>query len=175
MSDVCSLFQTLQKQLQKVSIIIPDIIKYRYIAIDKLNAMKNAPYFGGAEEKWVKENGPLTVDGTQNSSDGTRHAKKMHSLVDGLHRKRPYCTIRTEVIVSATNFLEQTLDSEQEGIMKNVTDICGAKSPTNLITSSMPLLECAGISGDQVKEFTDTGFEKFHDFKPSSGIFEKDY
>ena len=109
-------------------------------------------------------NGPLTVDGTQNSPDETRHAPKMHSLVDGLHRKRSYCTIRTEVIVSATNFLEQRLDPEQEGIIKNKTEICGAKTPTDFITSSMPLLECAEISGDQVKEFTDTIFEIFHDF-----------
>ena len=128
-------------------------MKYRDIVIEKLNAMKNASYFGNAQEKWVKENGPLTVDGTQTSPDETRHAKKLHSLIDSLHRKRPYCAIRTEVIVSATNFLEQRLDSEQEGIMKNITKICGAKSPTDLITSSMPLLECAEISGDQVKDF----------------------
>ena len=58
MADVCSVFQTLQKQLQKTSIIIPDIMKYKDIAIDKLNAMNNAPYVGGAEEKWVKEKSP---------------------------------------------------------------------------------------------------------------------
>ena len=49
MSDVCSVFQTLQKQLQKTSIILPDIMKYKDIAIDKLNPMKNAPYVGGAK------------------------------------------------------------------------------------------------------------------------------
>ena len=104
-----------------------------------------------------------------------RDMQKTHSLVDCLHRRRPYCTIRIEVIASARNFLEQRLDSEQEGIMKNIKKICGAKSPTDFIDSSRPFLECAGISGGQVKEFSDTVFKTFHDFKPSSDILRKDY
>ena len=77
MSDVCSVFQTLQKQLQKTSIIIPDIMKYKDIAIDKVNATKNAPYVGGAaEEKWVKENESFDVDTTEDAPHETRHAKK---------------------------------------------------------------------------------------------------
>ena len=76
MSDVCSVFQTLQKQLQKTSIIIPDIMKYNDIAIDKRNAKKNAPYVGGAEEKWLKENESLDVDTTENAPHEMRHAKK---------------------------------------------------------------------------------------------------
>ena len=65
--------------------------------------------------------------------------------------------------------------SEQEGIMKNIKKICGAKSPTDFMDSSRPFLECAGISGDQVKESSNTVFETFHDFKPSSCILRKDY
>ena len=75
MSDICSVFQTLQKQLQTTSIIIPDILKYKDIAIKKLNAMKNAPYVGGAEEKWVKENESLDVETTETTPHKTRHAK----------------------------------------------------------------------------------------------------
>ena len=67
---------TLQRQLQKTSIIIPDIMKYKDIAIDKLNAMKNAPYVGGTEEKWVKENESLDVETTEDAPHETRHAKK---------------------------------------------------------------------------------------------------
>ena len=59
--------------------------------------------------------------------------------------------------------------------MKNIKKICGAKSPTDFIDSSRPFLECAGISGDQVKEFSDTVFETFHDFKPSSDIWRREY
>ena len=60
-------------------------------------------------------------------------------------------------------------------ILRNRVLICGAKSPTDFIDSSRPFLECAGISGDQVKEFSDTVFETFHDFKPSSDTLRKDY
>ncbi len=74
MSDVCSVFQTLQKQLQKVSIIIPDIMKYKDIAINKFNAMRKAPYVDGAEEKWVEENGSLDIDATEDAPNETRHA-----------------------------------------------------------------------------------------------------
>ena len=75
MSDVCSVFQTLQKQLQKTPIIIPDIMKYKDIAINKLNAMKNAPYVGGAEEKWVKENESFNADTKEDTPHETKHAK----------------------------------------------------------------------------------------------------
>ena len=84
MSDVCSVFQTLQKQLQKVSIIIPDIMKFKDVAIQKLTAMTDAPYFGGTKEKWVKENGSL--DDIESAPDNVRQAKKTHRLIDGLHR-----------------------------------------------------------------------------------------
>lgn len=73
MSDVCCVFQTLQKQLQKVSIIIPDIMKFKDVAIQKLNAMKHAPC---AEEKWIKENGSL--DDLESVPDDVRQAKKSH-------------------------------------------------------------------------------------------------
>ena len=60
MSDICSVFQVLQKNLQKVCIVLPDVIKHRDTAVRKLTAMLDLPYVGGAaEEKWVKENGPL--------------------------------------------------------------------------------------------------------------------
>ena len=67
------------------------------------------------------------------------------------------------------------MDNEQEGIMKNIVTICSAKSVNEFLTASSPLLECAGIIGDQVKEFTDTVFEIFDDLKPNSNILGKDY
>ena len=174
MSDICSVFQILQKHLQKICIILPDIMKHKDTAINKLRSMLDSPYFGGAEEKWVKENGPL-VDGCPAESQSSRRAKATHSLVDGFHRRRPFTTIRNEVINAAINFLEQRMDNEQEGIMKNIVTICSAKSVNEFLTASSPLLECAGIIGDQVKEFTDTVFEIFDDLKPNSNILDKDY
>jgi hypothetical protein len=99
----------------------------------------------------------------------------MNTLIDGYHRGRPFTTIRNGIINAAINFLEQRLDNEQEGIMKNIVDICGAKSINEFLVASRPLLECAGIVGDDVKEFTDTVFEIFDDLKPNSHVLEKDY
>ncbi len=62
MSDVCSVFQILQKHFQKVCIVLPDIMKHRDIALLKLRSMLGTPYAGGSEETWVKENGPLDAD-----------------------------------------------------------------------------------------------------------------
>ena len=118
--------------------------------------MLYAPYLGGAEEKWVNENEPL-VDGC--SAESSRQAKTTHSLVGGFHRRQSLTTIRTEVINAAINFLEQRMDNEQEGIMKNIVAICSAKSVNEFLAASTPLLECAGIIGGEVKEFTDTVFE----------------
>ena len=88
---------------------------------------------------------------------------------------RPYETIRNEVITSAINFLEQRLDSDQEGIMKNINDICSSDSPSSFLHAARPLLECAEIKDEKVKEFADNVYENFDDFKPSTAILEKDY
>ncbi len=99
----------------------------------------------------------------------------MHTLIDGYHRGRSFTTIQNEIINPAINFLEQRLDNDQEGIMKNIVDICGAKSINEFLVASRPLLECAGIVGDDVKEFTDTVFEIFDDLKPNLHVLERDY
>ena len=174
-SDVCSVFQILQKHFQKVCIVLPDIMKHRDIALLKVRSMLDTPYAGGSEETWVKENGPLDADRSGESAESSRQAKRIHTLFDGYHRGRPFTTIRNEIINAAINFLEQRLDNEQEGLMKNIVDICDAKSINEFLVASRPLLECAGIVGDNVKEFTDIVFEIFDDLKPNSHVLEKDY
>ena len=174
-SDVCFVLQALQKHFQKVCIVLPDIMKHRDIALLKLRSMLDAPYAGGSEETWVKENGALDADQSGQSVESSRQAKRTHTLIGGYHRERPFITIRNEIINAAINFLEQRLDNEQEGIMKNIVDICGAKSIDEFVVASRPSLECAGIVGDDVKEFTDTVFEIFDDLKPNSHVLEKDY
>ena len=59
--------------------------------------------------------------------------------------------------------------------MKNIVDICGGKSTNEFLVLSRPLLECAGIVGDYMKEFTDTVFEIFDHLKPNSHVLKKDY
>ena len=62
-------------------------------------------------------------------------------------------TIRTEIISAALNFLEQKMDNEQEGIMKNIVAISSAVSVSEFVVASKPLVECAGIVGDDVKKY----------------------
>ena len=127
-SDVYSVFQTLQKYFQKVCIVLPDIVKHRDIALLKFRSMLGTPFAGGSEETWVKENGALDADKSGRSVESSRQAKRTHTLIGCYHREQPFTTIRNEIINAAINFLEQRLDNEQEGIMKNIVDICGAKS-----------------------------------------------
>ena len=86
-----------------------------------------------------------------------------------------YYHTKLEIIIAAINFLEQRLDNEQQGIMKNIVDICGAKSIYEFVLASRPLLECANVVGDDVKQFTGTVFKIFDDRKHTSHILEKDY
>ena len=130
-------------------------MKHRDIALLKLRSKLDTPYAGGSEETWVKVNGPLDADRSGESAESSRQAKRMHTLIDGYHRGRSFTTIQNDIINAAINFLEQRLDNEQEGLMKNIVDICGAKSINEFLVASRPLLECADIVGDNVKEFTD--------------------
>ena len=150
-------------------------MKFKDIATRKLIDMKDYPYVGGFEEIWVKRNGPIHNSQTEEHSKSVRTAKKRHKIIDGPHRGRPCETIRNEVITSAINFLEQSLDSDQEGLMKNLKEICSSDSPSSFLHASRPLLECAGIKDEKVKEFADNVYENFDEFKPSTDIHEKDY
>ena len=93
----------------------------------------------------------------------------------GFQRGRPFTTVRSEIINAAIKFIEQRMDDEQEGIIKNIVDICNAKSDKEFVVASRPLPECASITGDGVKYFTDTVFEIFEDLKPNSKILDKYY
>ena len=59
--------------------------------------------------------------------------------------------------------------------MKNIKEICSSDSPSSFLHASRPLLECARIKDEKVKEFADNVYENFKDFKPSTDILEKDY
>ena len=115
-------------------------MNHRDIALLKLRSMLGTPYAGlvfsfthGSEETWVKENGPLDADRSGQSAESSRQAKRNHTFINGYHRGRPYTTIRNEIINAAINFLEQSLDNEQDGIMKTIADICGAQSSMSLL------------------------------------------
>ena len=53
-------------------------MKLKDVAIQKLTVMTDASYFGGAEEKWAKEN--CSLDDMESVPDDVRQAKKTHQL-----------------------------------------------------------------------------------------------
>ena len=59
--------------------------------------------------------------------------------------------------------------------MKNIKEICYSDSPSSFLHASRPLLECAGIKDERVKEFADDVHENLKEFKPGTNILEKDY
>ncbi len=46
MIDICSVFRYIEKETQKPQIIVPDILRYRDIALQKLDLLKDKPYPG---------------------------------------------------------------------------------------------------------------------------------
>ena len=46
MADTCTVFRYIEKEAQKPGIIIPDILKYRDVALQKFDIMKAKPYPG---------------------------------------------------------------------------------------------------------------------------------
>ena len=160
----------------RVSIILPDIIKYKDIAISKLNSMKDKPYVGGYEEKWVLNNSsPVENESLSEPQQQTRKAKKTHTLVGGASRGRPFKTIKMEIIASAIIFLDMRLDSDQERVMESMKEICLSNTPIDFIDASRSILECGCITAEKTMEFSDHVFETFDQFKPDSYIIENDF
>ena len=44
MIDICSVFRYIEKETQKPQIIVPDILRYRDIGLQKLELLKDKPY-----------------------------------------------------------------------------------------------------------------------------------
>ena len=93
----------------------------------------------GLRKLWSRKMVPFIIHKLKNNQKVLEQLKR-HKNIDGQHRGRPYETIRNEVLTSAINFLEQRLDSDQEGIMKNINDICSSDSPSSFLHAARPLL-----------------------------------
>ncbi|CAB3996163.1 Hypothetical predicted protein [Paramuricea clavata] len=116
MYDVCQVFKELQQNFQRPRLILLEMITARETALRKLNLMKQGPIAGGMEEKYsINE-----ID--DNESRGRRSPH--------------YSAIRSEVIMSAVNFLGDRLQMEEDGTIANITRILKASSPKEIIDAS---------------------------------------
>lgn len=96
-------------------LLILEVITARETALRELHLMKEVPIAGGMEEKYT-----ISV----NDGNETRRSRSHHSA------------IRSEVIVSAINFLRHRLQIEENGTIANITRILKATSRKESIDAS---------------------------------------
>lgn len=70
MADITAILQTLQQNLQKGNLILPDVITLRNNAIRKLRLIVDNPYPGGYEEKMVKSNNSKNIEEQEDDDMG---------------------------------------------------------------------------------------------------------
>ena len=93
MFDVCTIFKELQKKFQKSQLIILDVMTARETALRELHLMEEGPIAGGMEEKHM-------IEGVED---------------DISRNSRSHLAIRSEILLSAINFLGQRLEIENDG------------------------------------------------------------
>ena len=116
MYDVCQVFKELQQKFQRSSLILLEVITARETALRELNLMKQGPIAGGMEEKYA-------LNETDDNETRGRSSQD-------------YSAIRSEVILSAINFLGDRLQMEEDGTVRNITRILKAISPKEIIDAS---------------------------------------
>ena len=143
MYDVCQVFKELQQNFQRSRLILLEVITARETALRKLNLMKQGPIAGGMEEKYsINE-----ID--DNESRG--------------RRLRHYSAIRSQVIMSAVNFLG---DKDPQRILKG-------SSPKEIIDASRELV-CDLFGEEKLREFTSDVCKSFAQIENIQNIESSD-
>ena len=162
MIDICSVFRYIEKECQIPEIIAPDILKYRDIAINKLNMMADMPYPGGGEEK-------INPSSTEGGNSSSRRVRNTNVTAMG----RSTESIRTELIQSAKNYLEERLDNEQSLLLQSIINLTSSRTAAEFIAASLLLFDVCNV--DDKDAFISSVLEHFDDMRPSSDISSKDY
>ena len=132
MFDLCKIFKNLQKIFQKSHLILLDIITARDAAVENLKVMNEIPIPGGREEK-CRGN----FEEVSSPTNSRQKRNIMNKYVTTTHRND--MAVRTEIVQSAINFLDERMNLENDGTLKNLMKILDAKSSTELITASRDL------------------------------------
>ena len=101
-------------------------------AMEHLNIMKDLPIPGGKEEQNLENRHEDDCD-----TSVIRKATTAHQFVSS--GSRDSHTIRNEIVESAINFLDQRMNTENDGTMQNVIQIHDAKSSKEFILASREL------------------------------------
>ena len=99
-------FQRVAEEVQKSQLIILDVMTARETALRELHLMEEGPIAGGMEEKHM-------IEGVED---------------DISRNSRSHLAIRSEILLSAFNFLGQRLEIENDGTIAILTKILKASS-----------------------------------------------
>lgn len=179
MGDITSNYSTLQKKLQLGNLIMPDVITCRDQTERKLQLMSEDPFPGGLEAAILEEaNESGENDGLETvsidvdvyciSADRSKRSTP-NSLVTIF--RRTSSAIRTEIVMSAINFLNERLDVEQEAVVKSMSGILKASSPKTLITAAKPLVE--GLFPESLADFSKSVYDSWDDLSEVSILITK--
>ena len=120
----------------------------RETALRELNLMREGPITGGMEEKHMIKDG---------QDDTLRHSRSNSAI------------IRSEILLSAINFLGQRLEIENDGTVANLTTILNASSPKEIIDASRQFV-CDIFGDSQLREFTSDICKSFGDIERIKNI-----
>ena len=112
---VLNIFKTLQKARQKDMTSVMDVHVSRSTAMRSLDLMKDSPFPGGCEEQFI-----TNVDKENNTGQPEAARRVQNSLVTF---RGDVAAVRTEIIMSASEYLSELLNDELETIVRDVQSI----------------------------------------------------
>jgi hypothetical protein len=133
MFDLCAIFKTFQKLLQKSNLILPDVLTAKDSAVENLKIMKDIAVPGGKEELNLE-----LQEGDNEQGRPTRRTSTAHQFVTS--RNRDSNAIMNEIVQSAINFLGQRMNTENDGTIESLISILDETSSKDLVLASRDLV-----------------------------------
>jgi hypothetical protein len=127
MFDICTIFTTLQKQLQKSDLLLSDVLTCRDAALRKINLMTLQPFPGGKESQLQMPAAPIRA-----------HWKNMST-------SRSPAEIRSHIISSSLAFLQQRMSIEDSNILTATERCCTAKTVDDFMMGILVLATCLNL------------------------------
>lgn len=160
MADITQMMQTLQQQLQKDNLILPDVLTARDSATRKLDLILDGPIPGGIEDKYLS---PCDIDVDEDTDDienvndvpsprnNNNNNRRIYNTYVNNNR-RCWGPVRQEIVLSFKNFLCQRLNVEEDETTSQMIKLISANSCKEIIEAGCQLVE--NIFGhDKVLEF----------------------
>ena len=169
--DICSVFRYLEKQLQYDHIILPDIMKYRDIAIKKLKLILEIGHLpGGKLEALLKMENDNRLQYSSGTATTGRPNKNIY--VNSL-QQRSFESIHRDTIQTSINVLGERLNEEQNEVMKNLIKVVTCRTSNSFVTAALPLLDI--IPTVNKTDFINCAMDHWDKFCPPSEFLKNDF